>query len=309
MFLSDQKNKEGIDMNSSFSADNFTKCTTACGKENSMKLIACATAYKALMDKGDTDGVRKLYPTYLEHVKEAEKISGVKLVDSPDGSYIMALSAMSAYIYGLVKAVKEEEKPKRKTKAFSDIDEADEWMSSVNNIIVTDMKVNSSTIPGLFANHDHVNSVYVTYEEYSRSVGYLYVATKEEVTKVFIPGNTEKYKSKWRQQNPGCEIVSMSYSSHSRGDDMSLALGFGNKVENISYYVLYREKVNITENKAIGGAGSVKKIPQQPSKDPTISDSKKEEKKEIAMIRFCVNCGKKSTNPNARFCAKCGEGL
>lgn len=247
-------------MNSKFNTENFINLYKSLDHNSKKELLNWALKYNSALNKNNVDETKKIYSIFLNIILNAEKKTNIKVITSPNDSYILALSACAGFIkqrYDKVrleqikKQVKEKIKqelhkiqPVSNSVQFSNIEAANKWLLTQHTIVVNSVDINSSSKIGFFANHSVTNSVVIKYTDYKKSVGYVYGIYETELTSFFKRKNPKKYIEEWKKTNPKLEVVDVQGISNSRGDNFTLYFGFGsNYAEHVKLYITYRTKI------------------------------------------------------------------
>ena len=231
-------------MNSKLISNEVPRFFQAIGKECSDWILNRGLEYQAAFNSGNQEIIKNRYQILLNAVLEYEKGSGIRILESPDGSYICALTALSGLCQRQAEQKRLANAPVKKVIDFTSVAQANQWMNYNRNIYVTSAQITTGTRIGMMANHSYAKSIRVYYLEYKMPTVYCYGMCEIERTQLFTSANKDKFIKEWKQLNPGYEIVHLLTKTHARGDAAGLAFGFGlNRVEHNTYYIVYRVRV------------------------------------------------------------------
>ena len=121
---------------------------------------------------------------------------------------------------------------------FSDVKEANAWLQR-NRVDAVSMELQTGTRLGLLANHTTVKNVVIHYKK-NEKTKYFYRVFEEEELGLFVKKNKSEIGKRWRENHPGLDIIDQRYSSNSRGDVLSMAVGFGQYAEHVKVITLSR---------------------------------------------------------------------
>lgn len=211
-------------------------------------LLVYGLAYQSAIRSGNTN-MKVAYEDFLNVILEYQKLTNVTIIESPDQSYYNALNALSAI------CVEDEKRrsPEKGTKSFSSVESAHEWLSSNLTIVPTSLHTSCESTLGLFANHSRATGITIEYIDYKRQTGVQYGICEQEYTRILVKANVESLKEQWEFSNPGLTIVLVTYSSNVRGDMTSLAFGFGDRVEHVKLFIIYKKIVDQNKHNYFDG--------------------------------------------------------
>lgn len=224
-------------MKSMLILENYPRFIERVTQSREKRLVEAAVQYHIASRTGQPQDIRTGYERMLAQVRQGEQESGVQVLQSPDESYVCALTALASHIYQTWNQTR--------TVFFSSVEEANDWLWRNKGIVVTDMDIRAAVTPGLFANHTTATSISVVYRPHGGDANMFYAIHEEEDTWLFRRGKTENYAVEWEHAHPGCKSLIVRHYTNSRGDSTSLFFGFGlDYVEHIKHFVLYCAAVN-----------------------------------------------------------------
>ena len=228
-------------MNSTLKRDNIKEILTSLDKSEKEKLIRLALAYRKSSFDDDEELFRANYNALLSKIRLYEENFGTTLIETPDGSCIVALNTFAGIIAKAAKEIEKASRPQKGVLTFCSIEEANQWFSRCPNVVPTSISAQTQNRLGLFANHPVFTSVTIEYMDLKKPSGFHYGIMSDSTTSLFLNENTERYKAKWHEKNPGYEIVMMTQSSCARGSTASIAFGFGfDRVQHVNHLIIYR---------------------------------------------------------------------
>ena len=212
-------------------------------------LVTECLQYQELLHGSPADSISRHYESLLLLVQRLEIKTGIRILRPSSQHNFLAIAELSGIVYSAYQQELERRKPVKNTIYFSSTEEANNWLSAQNNILVTHFQVETGSAIGLFANHAFVKQVQIEYNQYLDPTGYVYGMTEEEKTNLFLrQGSSDTFKTDWESQNPGCECVSYVSSSNARADSWGIMVGFSlDLVEHVSYFILFRKKAALDE--------------------------------------------------------------
>jgi hypothetical protein len=211
-------------------------------KEEVEQLMLHAYEFRKSIKSDDTEAVKARAKLFYIFIRNMEMKTGVRVFK--DGADIAGLMfTFSTILVQLLNQVVEARKPKPGCKSFGSVSAANSFFRQNKNIIVKTFKVNTRSSFGLLANHAYADSIYITYDEYPAPVNFEYGIREEETRNWFvIRGADSSFSRKWESENRGLECVAYTAASNARGSSGSLVFGFGDVIEHVTYFVLYRRK-------------------------------------------------------------------
>jgi hypothetical protein len=212
-------------------------------KEEVEQLMLHAYEFRKAIMNDMSEAVKARAKAFYILINNMEMKTGVRIFkDKADIAGLMF--TFSTILVQLLNQIVEARKPKPGSKSFGSVSAANFFLRQNKNIIVKTFKVNTRSSFGLLANHAYADSIYITYDEYPEPVNYEYGMCEEETKNWFIMrGEDYSFKHKWESSNRGLECVAYTTTSNARGTAGSLLFGFGNVIENVTYFVLYRRKL------------------------------------------------------------------
>jgi hypothetical protein len=219
-------------MNSTLLNANIRNYIAALPKDYQGQMFRWSIAYHTANQKGDSDALRTAYSNLLGIIRQGEQITGIQLLQSPDGSFMCALTGLASMLYQAANQTK--------TITFPNIQEANNWLRAQTRIVPTAVKVQTKTSMGFFANHSVATQVCITYRFSMKPIqGHLGIC-EEEITEMFKRGNYESYVAKWEKAHPGSKCLFVQNAVNSRGSSSSVAFGFGlDYIEHAKFFVTY----------------------------------------------------------------------
>lgn len=140
----------------------------------------------------------------------------------------------------------------RSTKSFArgagdDYDfimEVNQWLKENRNIGNASCKFNYDSSMGLFVNKFKLENVSIEYENLQGTNEYVYAIDVETSTSIVVSADSsEGLLVDWKQKHPEAVVVSIGGGTHTRGDSLGVAVGFGlNNVSKTQIYVFYKKK-------------------------------------------------------------------
>ena len=98
---------------------------------------------------------------------------------------------------------------------------------------------------GFFVNKYHLNNVVLEYEEMQSDNENVYAIDIVSSTRIIVSGDTDEMLGKWKIQHPDAVVINVSGGTHTRGDPLGAAIGFGlNNVSRSQLYIFYKMKRN-----------------------------------------------------------------
>lgn len=224
-------------MNSTMIKANCNSYFKGLDKATARKLTRQAVNYYEMGKTGDPQKLQSAYNALLAAVREGERVSGVQLIQSPDGSFLCALNAVSAFFQTLFHT--------ENTISFQNLQQANDWLKEKTNLIITGVKIETRTSLGLLANHAKASAITLSYRVGTGEKLYRYGICQEEKTHLFLRRKDKEFVKKWEAANPGLECVSLQQTSNSRASASSQLFGFGlDYVEHVKYFITYRKPLS-----------------------------------------------------------------
>lgn len=224
-------------MKSSVNQAAFKEWALKVEKEEKEKFLAYAFAYGKAFKSNNNQMLEAAYRNMLNYAQQMEEKYQVKILESPDGNYYKAFMFIADIASQVYERIKKEQTQMHKA-YFGNVRDANDWILK-NKVDVVSMELETGTGLGLFANHTIIKKVTLGYRKNERT-NYFYGIFEEEEFGFLIKKDTTKYLAKWKEKHPGLEIISQKYFSNTRGDALSLAVGFGHSGENFKSVTLYR---------------------------------------------------------------------
>ena len=239
-------------MNSKVIRSNWESFTKGLPEEQGGALAQKCLVFQAAL-RSDPKNLKAQYQDLLDTIRKCEKISGVQIVESPDGNFFAALSELSGVFAREAEKQLEAAKPREGSVTLASVEEADDWLSSHPTVVPGRLEVGTRSTPGLFANHSQATEIRIEYMDYKKETGYLYGMCEDEITKLFTRADKSSLLEKWRARNPGLEPVLISIATNARGSASSLTFGFGSdRVEHNTLYIIYREPAGESRGSGTG---------------------------------------------------------
>ena len=229
-------------MNSILLKENVNDFMNRIDTDTVLILADLSIKYQSFMKEGNSGEINATYKKILDIVTQNEETTGIKILNSSDDSYIIAINALSGLFQCVYEKQKQKMAPETIKISFDSIVDADIWLHKNPNVAVETMDVSTGTSRGYFANHSYVESVTLYCVDYKRPTGYVYGICEEERSRHYFSSTLEEFILEWREENPEKEFCSVKASKNTRGEQGAINSGIGVS-ENTSYYVLYRRKI------------------------------------------------------------------
>lgn len=243
--------------------ENVQPLRCALERQTHEMLARTGLAFYGALRSGDDETLRKAYKQLSEAVRIAEQKTGIRIIETPDGGCMAALTALAGIFEAEAEAAAAAARPVPGTVTFCSVSEANAWLMSHPNVVPNRLHVETDTRVGLLANHAQARNITIDYTDRKKPTGYVYGMCEEEMTSYFLKGNTEEQKRRWAEAHPGLEQVMISWASNSRGAVGAAAFGVG-VIENKQFFIVYR----LTHEEAERRAAAVRA--QQPVRQQTV---------------------------------------
>lgn len=224
-------------MKSSLNREAFSNWLTVANMEEKNKMMAAGAMYGAYMKKDDEEKMTISYGALYKQVAQAEEKYGIQFVDSPDQNYYRAFLMISDWANKVLVEIQKQKNQIYKA-YFGNVREVNDWLLN-NKVDAISMELETGTGLGLFANHTTIKRIALNYRK-NEKTKYFYNIFEEEELGLFIKKNTNKVADKWKEKHPGLEVISQKIFTNSRGEMVSMALGFGQYAENLKIVTLCR---------------------------------------------------------------------
>lgn len=224
-------------MKSSLNREAFTNWLKVTSVEEKNKMIAAGALYGSWVKKDDQEKMAASYEALHKQVAQAEEKYEIQFIDSPDGNYYRAFLMISDWANKVLAEIQKQKNQIYKAN-FEDVEEANDWLFN-NKVDVISMELETRTGFGFFANHTIIKKVALNYRK-NANTKYFYDIFEEEEFGLLIKKNTDKVAAKWKEKHPELEVISQRFFTNSRGEALSMAIGFGNYAENLKIVTLCR---------------------------------------------------------------------
>lgn len=225
-------------MKSSINQEVFKEWALKAESTDKQKLVDTALAYGMAIVSKNGQLIETAYKVTVECVLQMEEKYQVKFLESPDGKYRKAMLLLASVASKVKEKNKQAQNQVHKV-FFQNMKEANNWLLN-NKVDVASMELETGTGLGLMANHTTIKEITLYYRKNDKTK-YQYHLCEEEEIGVFIKRDKDKVAQKWKERNPGVEIVTQKIFTNSRGEAVSLVIGFGQYWENIKIITLCRE--------------------------------------------------------------------
>jgi len=233
-------------MNSRFENDNLYAFIASAEQQDAAELFLLVNDYMEAIVQGDQEAIRDAYYELLQSIKNEEARTGIHVLESPDTSYFVAVTAFSVEVLRNLMENIQANEPKPAANTFPGVDEADRWLSANSDIEVVSMRVPTKAAHKFSGNYLTAESVTLKYLKHNGPTGYKYGMVVLVKNKWYRKADPQKIVDEWASKHPGIEIVCFDHASivevqaGSRITDSGL-----DRSERITIFVLFRKRVQV----------------------------------------------------------------